>query len=62
MIPQMQNPAAQGRVSRDLLAGASHFPITQIDWRTQLIAARYSLGSSMARHVLSLHFREAHHD
>lgn len=59
MIPDMPNPAWQGGAGRDLLGGWSHPLNIAADWRTQLIASRFSLSPSMARQVSSLLFGEA---
>lgn len=62
MAPEMQNPAVQGRASRDMLGGSSHSSFTALTWRAQHIASRFSLSPSMARQVSSLLFRGDEHE
>ncbi len=62
MSPNMQNPAVQGGASRNQLVGWSRSFNTDVDWRAQLLASRFSLSPSMARQISLQVFGEAAHD
>lgn len=58
MIANKLNPAGKSRVQDDMLGGASHFPDSDMHWRTQLIAARHCIPKNLAPIYISLVFGE----
>lgn len=63
MAAHMQNAGGQPGVSRDLLCvGWSHFPLTALDWRAQMLASRFCLSPWMARDLARLCFGEGRND
>jgi len=61
MIPEMQNPGVQARVSRNQLGGWLHSSSTASDRQAQLLAARFCLSPWMARDMAELCFGSSAH-
>ncbi len=59
MSLQKPNPTVQGGAGNDMLCGASQFPDSNIDWRTQLIASRHSIPKNLAPIYIALAFGES---
>ncbi|NQV94380.1 MAG: hypothetical protein HQ482_04495 [Sphingomonadales bacterium] len=59
MSLQKPNPTVQGGAGNDMLSGASQFPDSNIDWRTQLIASRHLIPKNIAPTVIALALGEA---
>lgn len=62
MIHINQTRPLGGRVGCENFGRLSHATPTPFDWRSQLIASRYSLSPSMAQQVSRLHFGESDND
>lgn len=56
MIPEKPNPAGKSRAGNDMLGGASQTPNSNMDWRTQHIASRYSIPKNLAPTYIALAF------
>ena len=62
MPPHMQNPGGRAGASRNQLGGWLHSSLTALDWRAQMLAARFSLSPWMARDMARLCFGEGCND
>jgi hypothetical protein len=58
MFLKKPNPAVQGGAGNDLLGGSSQFSDSNIGWKTQHIALRYSIPKRLAPLVIRLAYGE----